>query len=180
LQQTNQLTGHTMEPNEIEAAKQAAAAATAAQKEATAAARTAEKAAKKAEREATKAAKKESENAVKEAAKTAKAAAKAAKDAEKASSVVPAMPSQNGVTRPKTGTLCAKVWDICDTTSNELRQPAPVENVMARALAAGLQPATIRTQYAHWKKFNGLAGRIAMPVAAPVVPVEGEVEPAAA
>lgn len=157
-----------MDINEIEAAKQAAAAATLAQKEATAAARKAEKEGKKAEREATKVAKKEAEAAVKEAAKSAKAAAKAAKDAEKAASVTPAMPAQNGVTRPKSGTKCATVWDICDSTSNELRQPAPVENVMARALAAGLQPATIRTQYAHWKKFNGLVGRISAPVAAPV------------
>lgn len=131
-------TGPTAE--EKEAAKKAAAAAKAAEKEKA-------KAAKEAERKAKADAKAQ-----------AKADAKAAKEAAKAAGK---QPSQNGVTRPKAGTTTGKVWDLCDALSSETGVPAIVGDVMKRG--AGIAEATIRTQYAKWRKFHGVTGRAEKP-----------------
>lgn len=81
-----------------------------------------------------------------------KAAAKAAKDAAKG-------PEQNGVRRPKTGTVIGRVWDILDAASAQKRAPATLADV--KDAAADINGATLRTQYARWRKFNGVAGRVA-------------------
>ena len=59
---------------------------------------------------------------------------------------------RNGVTRPKPGTICAGIWDVCDsmkavgqdTTFEEIKKVLPKVN-----------DATIRTQRQRWKTYNG-------------------------
>ena len=117
------------------------------------------KADKKAAAEAAKAEKK----AKAEAAKAEREAAKAAKKAEKQS-----QPSQNGVTRPRPGSACALIWNICDAVSKEMKQPAPVSAVIDVCAATkhgdeDLNTTTVRCQYARWRKFHGIVGRVAAP-----------------
>lgn len=140
-------------------AKAAKAAEKAAKKEAAEAA----KADKKAAVEAEKAAKLqavEDAKAAKEAAKVqAKLDAKAAEDAQR-------QPEQNGVRRPGPDGLCGKVWGLADTLSAEMGQAVPIANLLKAGEEQGLNPSNIRTEYARWKKFHGLSGRIVAPAAA--------------
>jgi membrane protein involved in colicin uptake len=153
---------------------EAAAKAKAAKAEAT-------EAAKKAKAEAAEKAKaeKEAANAAKEAAKKEaaekKAAEKAAKAAEKTKVV---MVSQNGVTRPKAGTKTGQVWDLADKLSAEKGAPVAISELMPVASAAGLNDATVRTQYARWKEFFGVYGKVAK--AAAPAPTETPAEAVAA
>jgi len=155
-----------------------AAAAAKAQKKAEAAAakeaakqeREAKKAAKQAEAEAAKAAKeaakgaKEAEKQAKldaaAAAKQAKIDAKAAKEAEREAK---RQPEQNGVRRPGPEGKCGQAWSLFDETSTKLGQPTPIADVMDIAKERGLNEANVRTEYARWKKFHGLTGRISLP-----------------
>jgi membrane protein involved in colicin uptake len=135
-----------------EATNTANAEADAAAKKAAADKEKAEKAAaKKAEKAAASAAKK----AEREAAKTAK---KAEKEAAKAANK---QPTQNDITRPKAGTITGKLWDTFDTLSRETGLPATIGDAMKRS--EGTAEATVRTQYARWRKFNGVTGRAAAP-----------------
>lgn len=157
----------TQTPEEIEAAKAAAAAKKAEEK----AAREAKKAAEKAEREAKKAAEKaakaEAEKAkleAKEAEKAAKAAAKEeAKKAALAAKEASRQPEQNGVRRPKPDTLCGKAWAIFDAVSQKNGAPASIGESMISAREQGLNEANVRCEYARWRKFFGISGRIEDP-----------------
>ena len=75
----------------------------------------------------------------------------------------PKQPSQNGVTRPKTGAKTGRVWEISDELSTS-DGPAARKDVMAAGEAEGLNSATIATQYGRWRKFHGL-GRAAVAAA---------------
>lgn len=140
------------------AEKTAADAAAAAKVKADAAAL---KAKEKADAATAKAAKKAQDKLDREAAKAkktqekedAKAAALKAKDDNK-------MPEQNGVRRPKPGTTCAKVWDVFDSVSQKNGSPATISESMPVLQAGGVNDATIRTQYARWRKFHGVTGRL--------------------
>lgn len=160
-------------------AAEAAAAETAAAEKA---AKDAEKAAAKAKKEADaaeKKAKKEAEKAEKEAAKLKekadKEAAKAAKEAEKANSK---MPEQNGVRRPKPDTLCGKAWGIFDGISAKNGAPASIKESLDAARAAGLNEGNVKAEYARWRKFYAISGRIA--AQAPAAPVVAETQAEAA
>lgn len=120
--------------------------------------REAAKAAKAAEKEAEKAAKlaaKEAEKAAKEAAKAAKAAAK--------------MPEQNGVRRPKPEGLCGKAWAVFDEVSAKNGAPAAIKESLDVARTLGLNEGNVRAEYARWRKFHGITGRIASPKAEPAI-----------
>jgi cobalamin biosynthesis Mg chelatase CobN len=136
-----------------EAEKQAKAQAKADAKAARDAANAEKKAAKDAEK-AEKAAKREADKAAKVQAKLdAKAAAVAAKEAGK-------MPEQNGVRRPKPETTCGKCWAEYDRLASERGGVAAIGDAKPALEAQGINEATIRTQYAHWRKFNGITGRV--------------------
>lgn len=125
-----------------------------------------EKADKKAAVEAEKAAKvkaKEDAKAAKEAEKKAKADAKAAAVAAREST---RQPEQNGVRRPGPDGKCGQVWTLADSLSNQLGQAVPIANLLEAAKAAGMNESNTRTEYARWKKFNGLTGRITIPTPA--------------
>lgn len=146
-------------------AEAAAAAQKQAEKEAKAAAAAEAKAAKDAERSAKKAAaeaEKEAKRAEREAAKAAKEQAKLdAKAAREANR----QPEQNGIRRPGPEGMCGQVWGLADSLSQQLGQAVPIANLLEAGVAAGLNPSNIRTEYARWKKFHGLSGRITLPTA---------------
>lgn len=106
-------------------------------------------------------AKQADKDAKKAAKEKEKADAKAKRDAERAAN---AMPEQNGVRRPKPDTLCGKAWELCDTISAKLGSPAPISYVIQAAEAAGLNEGNVRAEYARWKKFNGVEGRVSVPL----------------
>lgn len=64
----------------------------------------------------------------------------------------------NGVTRPKDGSLTGKVWDIADkiTAGKPKGEHASRTEVMADAEKAGINEATVATQYQRWRTFFGV------------------------
>ena len=159
------MTQENKTPEVDTAAQEAAAKAAAADK----AAAKAEKDAKKAQEAADKAAKKAAEKADKEAKKLADKVAKEKAKAEKAEAKkANQMPEQNGVRRPKDGTETGKVWKLADELSAQFGQPTPIANLLDVGQKQGLNDSTIRTQYARWRTFHGIAGRVALPTPAPV------------
>jgi len=73
---------------------------------------------------------------------------------------------QNGVKRPSVGSKCRFVWDLCDAMLNINGNPPSHSAVKSDKSAKDLNPATVRTQYARWRKFNGLTGRLPVSEAA--------------
>lgn len=166
-----------MDPNQTDADKAAEAdrkAAEKAQKAADAARVKAEKAAQKEADKLAREQKRLQDKADKDAKKLADkkaredkiAADKQAKlDAEKAKLEAKAalkMPSKNGITQPKAGTVTGRCWEVYNSMSAE-RGGRPVAIADAKKVldAEGVNEATIRTQYAQWRKFHGVTGRIA-------------------
>lgn len=143
-------------PEEIQAEKDAKLAQKEAEKALKAQQAEEAKAAKLAEREARKAEK----EAEKEAKLKEKEDAKAAKIAEKEAS---RMPEQNGVRRPKPDTLCGQAWAIFDEVSAHTGAPATIGESLEIARTKELNEANVRTEYARWRKFNGVSGRLASP-----------------
>lgn len=96
---------------------------------------------------------------------TAKQAKKdLAKEAKEAEAKANAMPEQNGVRRPKPDTLCGRAWALFDKASQLLQQPVPVNFAITIAEKFGLNEGNVKTEYARWKKFNGVEGRIDIPL----------------
>lgn len=79
-------------------------------------------------------------------------------EAPEAKTPAPKQPSQNGVSRPKSGTATGRVWEIADELSKAAGGPAARADVLKAFEAEGGNPATGATQYGRWKKFHGLAG----------------------
>lgn len=137
------------------ARKEAEKAEAKAKREAEAAEKKAAKEAQKAQEKADREAKKAAEKAAKEQAKLD---AKAAREATR-------MPEQNGIRRPKPDTLCGKAWGIFDSVSQKNGAPASIGESMELAKADGLNEANVRAEYARWRKFHGITGRIESPKA---------------
>lgn len=153
--------------SQTEEQKAAAAATKAAEKQAKAEAAAQAKAAKQAEKDA-KAAEKDAKKAEAAAAVEAKKAEVEAEKAAKLQAIEDAkaakeanrQPEQNGVRRPGPNGLCGRVWGLADKLSASLNQPVPVADLLVAGEAEGLNTANIRTEYARWKKFHGIAGRV--------------------
>lgn len=62
----------------------------------------------------------------------------------------------NGVTRPKAGTVTARVWEICDELSAIAGSPAERAKVINAGISEGINAATIATQHGKWRKYHGL------------------------
>lgn len=97
-----------------------------------------------------------------------KAAAPAADTKTKAAAATetkekPAPPpkdTQNGVTRPKSGTVTGKVWDTADKITKQNKgKHAARKAVMDALKPEGINEATIATQFGKWRRYNGLKGR---------------------
>ena len=160
--------GAPVEDAEAKAAAEAAKAQKKAEAEAKKAQKAAEADAKKAERAAAAERAKAEKAAAAEAKKAEREAAKAAKAAEREAN---RMPEQNGVRRPKPATLCGKAWEIFDDISRKNGAPASISEAMEIGKARGLNEANMRAEYARWRKFYGISGRISAPKAE--APAEG-------
>lgn len=62
----------------------------------------------------------------------------------------------NGVTRPKAGTVTARVWEICSELSAIAGSPAERAKVIDVGISEGINAATIATQHGKWRKYHGL------------------------
>lgn len=133
------------------------------------------KAAAKAAADAKKAADKAEAKAASEAKKVAakkerddKAAAKIKEkeDIKKAKDDARAANTRNGITRPGADGLCGQAWAIMDEVSAKKKSPASISEVWEVAKIpteknpTGLNEANVRAEYARWRKYYGLSGRI--------------------
>lgn len=128
-----------------------------------------EKRIKDEQKAADKAAKAEAKEAAKLAAEEKKAADKAAKEQAKAEAAAAKeasrMPESNGVRRPKPETLCGKAWAIFDDISAANGAPASIAESLTVSNAQGLNEGNVRAEYARWRKFFGVSGRVTAPTA---------------
>lgn len=67
-------------------------------------------------------------------------------------------PEQNGLKRPSAGSTCAIIWDTCDRITSEQAHTCTSAELF-NALQ-GYNECTLRTQYARWRQFNGITGRL--------------------
>lgn len=70
-------------------------------------------------------------------------------------------PSQNGITRPSQGTTCHAVWTLCEKMTADLGRTVPLSALVEAAKGHEINQFTARTQYACWRKFNGIVGHLA-------------------
>ena len=70
-------------------------------------------------------------------------------------------PQQNGITRPGTDTVTGKVWRVADEVTLKNQRAASISEVKLHPELKHVNDHTIRTQYARWRKFNGIEGRVA-------------------
>lgn len=89
--------------------------------------------------------------------KEQKEAEKAAKKAEREAN---RMPQENGIRRPKPNTLSGQIWSRADTLSEQLGGPVSIKALVEDCQKFSIVEPTIRTQYAKWRKFYGITGRI--------------------
>lgn len=154
-----------VETNAAEAAKAAAAAAKAEAKAAKAKAAAEAKAAKD-EAKAAAAKVKADAAAAKVAAKQAAEAAKAEAAAKKlAAKEAAKQPTQNGITRPRPGGKCAAAWDVFDAISAQKKSPCTIQEALDLSRTRGQNDGNVKTEYARWRKFHGVTGRIVAPKA---------------
>ena len=97
----------------------------------------------------------------KEAPERAKPKKREAKPPKPKKEKLPELEQRNGVTRPrpKAEGSTARVWEIADGISAKESRPAQRGEVLEAGEALGINPATISTQYARWRKFYGIEGR---------------------
>ncbi len=88
------------------------------------------------------------------------------------------MPKQNDIRRPKPLTLCGRAWAIMDKVTADLEQPAPISVVLELAREQNLNEGNVRAEYARWRKFNNITGRITVPKPEPDEDEEGDIEDA--
>lgn len=67
---------------------------------------------------------------------------------------------QNGVTRPGEATTCGKIWATADAISVATHGVCPVAALKEHPAMKGINDHTIKTQYAKWRAFNGITGRL--------------------
>lgn len=67
---------------------------------------------------------------------------------------------QNGVVRPAENTLCGKVWATADAISTSTHTVCAIAALREHADMARVNEHTIKTQYAKWRQYNGVVGRL--------------------
>lgn len=76
----------------------------------------------------------------------------------------------NGITRPAEGTETGKVWATADAISaSQAGHPAQIAQMKAHPNMKGMNDHTLKTQYARWRSYNGVKGRLQV-----VKPVQAE------
>lgn len=72
---------------------------------------------------------------------------------------------QNGVTRPRSGGLCAAVWEITESlmshnaATGDADLPS-IKEVKAAAAEQGLNPTNVSIEYYRCRQFHGVRGRV--------------------
>lgn len=69
-------------------------------------------------------------------------------------------PHANGITRPSAGTICADVWELAEAMTASMGRTVPLAALVDAAKEQNINQFTARTQYACWRKFNGITGRV--------------------
>lgn len=72
----------------------------------------------------------------------------------------PQMPEQNGIRRPQSHTLCGQAWAVMDKLSAEKQGPVAINDLLIETNKAGLHPGNVKAEYARWRKFHGVTGRV--------------------
>lgn len=72
----------------------------------------------------------------------------------------PQMPEQNGIRRPQPHTLCGQAWTVMDKLSAEKQGPVAINDLLIETNKAGLHPGNVKAEYARWRKFHGVTGRV--------------------
>lgn len=67
---------------------------------------------------------------------------------------------RNGVVRPKPETACGRIWAEADNMSASVGGPVACADLIAKLTPQGYVEPTIRTQYARWRKFYNVTGRV--------------------
>ena len=68
---------------------------------------------------------------------------------------------KNNITRPATATLCGKIWSAADEISaHQHGIPAAVAAVKLHPNCLGINSHTLKTQYARWRQFNSIKGKL--------------------
>ena len=67
---------------------------------------------------------------------------------------------QHGITRPNPETLCGKIWAAADELSATSHGVATIASLKLHSNTQGVNEHTIKTQYARWRAFNGVTGRL--------------------
>jgi hypothetical protein len=177
-------TGAPPPPPPEDAAAKAAAQAAADRKAEEKAKKDQEKAEKKAAAEKAKAEKKEAAEKLKAEAKEKKEAEKKAKEDAKAAKKAQAeeakktstMPESNGIRRPKPDTLCGKAWAVMDKMTADQGSPVAISSLLAVTTPMNLNEGNVKAEYARWRKYNSISGRI-LPPAPPAAPPAPPVAP---
>lgn len=68
--------------------------------------------------------------------------------------------AKNGITRPADGTKCGRIWAAADQISASQHSIAAIAVVKHHELVKNIPDATIKTQYARWRQYNGIKGRL--------------------
>lgn len=79
---------------------------------------------------------------------------------------------QNGETRPGEGTIGGRIWSVIDALSAKAGRPVSIAEVKAAPELKDDLVVNLTSIYARWRKFNGIAGRVAAPAPAAKPPVE--------
>lgn len=66
---------------------------------------------------------------------------------------------KNGITMPNEGTDSRKIWDTASRLSKENNLIATVSMIKKDPVIAALNDATVKTQFARWRQYNGIKGR---------------------
>lgn len=67
---------------------------------------------------------------------------------------------QHGVTRPAENTTCGKIWATADAISHQTHGVAAIAALKEHPAMKDVNDATLKTQYARWRQFNGITGRL--------------------
>lgn len=67
---------------------------------------------------------------------------------------------RNGISRPKAGGNCLRVWEIADEITERRGEIAARKEVLERAAKALIPERTASAQYWRWRKFNGISGQL--------------------
>jgi hypothetical protein len=66
----------------------------------------------------------------------------------------------NGVVRPADNTVCGKIWATADAISVATHGVCPIAALKEHKDVHGVNDHTVKTQYAKWRKYNGVSGRL--------------------